>query len=99
MCGERVRPLMDFTDPMRVVGMLGLRQQRRPLGIGSENGFERACRPGWRFLRDIADLRIARHLDRELGRASWRERVCQYVLISVVAVYLKKKKNEIKSIE
>src|SRR3546814_12221356 len=29
----------------------------------------------------------------EIGRASCRERVCQYVLISVVAVSLKKKKN------
>src|SRR3546814_11437427 len=26
-----------------------------------------------------------------IGRASWRERVCQYVLIPVVAVLLKKK--------
>src|SRR3546814_16875067 len=30
--------------------------------------------------------------DKEIGRASCRERVCQYVLISVVAVSLKKKK-------
>src|SRR3546814_16614826 len=29
-----------------------------------------------------------------LGRASWRESVCQYVLISVVAVSLKKKYNK-----
>src|SRR3546814_20343269 len=29
--------------------------------------------------------------DREIGRASCRERVCQYVSISVVAVSLKKK--------
>src|SRR3546814_19715369 len=29
----------------------------------------------------------------EIGRASCRERVCQYVLISVVAVSLKKKQN------
>src|SRR3546814_11963986 len=29
----------------------------------------------------------------EIGRASWRERVCQYVEISVVAVSLKKKKQ------
>src|SRR3546814_20538059 len=29
----------------------------------------------------------------EIGRASCRERVCQYVLISVVAVSLKKKKK------
>src|SRR3546814_13345665 len=31
----------------------------------------------------------------QLGRASCRERVCQYVSISVVAVSLKKKKNDI----
>src|SRR3546814_11354998 len=30
----------------------------------------------------------------EIGRASCRERVCQYVCISVVAVSLKKKKNK-----
>src|SRR3546814_18250996 len=30
----------------------------------------------------------------ELGRASWRERVCQYVTISVVAVSLKKQKKK-----
>src|SRR3546814_13297626 len=29
----------------------------------------------------------------EIGRASWRERVCQYVEISVVAVSLKKTKQ------
>src|SRR3546814_20759884 len=28
----------------------------------------------------------------EIGRASWRERVCQYVSIAVVAVSIKKKK-------
>src|SRR3546814_20055556 len=33
----------------------------------------------------------------EIGRASCRERVCQYVSISVVAVSLKKKKNTNKS--
>src|SRR3546814_16204739 len=31
--------------------------------------------------------------DRQIGRASCRERVCQYVEISVVAVSLKKKTN------
>src|SRR3546814_12203630 len=35
--------------------------------------------------------------DREIGRASWRARGCQYVWISVVAVSLKKnKKNKTK---
>src|SRR3546814_16004737 len=32
-------------------------------------------------------------LDQQIGRASCRERVCQYVYISVVAVSLKKQKN------
>src|SRR3546814_16703654 len=31
---------------------------------------------------------------REIGRASCRERVCQYVSISGVAVYIKKKKQQ-----
>src|SRR3546814_13147789 len=31
----------------------------------------------------------------KIGRASCRERVCQYVSISVVAVSVKKKKNEL----
>src|SRR3546814_18786621 len=49
----------------------------------------------------------ARHLRRgaatpyavaqQFGRASCRERVCQYVLISVVAGLLKKKKNNLES--
>src|SRR3546814_15190481 len=33
-------------------------------------------------------------IEQEIGRASCRERVCQYVYISVVAVSLKKKKLE-----
>src|SRR3546814_18652464 len=33
----------------------------------------------------------------EIGRAPCRERVCQYVLISVVAVHLKKKNNKTQS--
>src|SRR3546814_14050114 len=39
------------------------------------------------FTRIIIVLSILRH---EIGRPSFRERVCQYVLISVVVVYLKK---------
>src|SRR3546814_12471609 len=35
------------------------------------------------------------HRSDEIGRASCRERVCQYVEISVVAVSLKKKNNNI----
>src|SRR3546814_20313092 len=36
-----------------------------------------------------------RSLGKQIGRASCRERVCQYVEISVVAVSLKKKKKKI----
>src|SRR3546814_20838386 len=64
----------------RSCGRLGLPVERR-----------RACR------RNRA-RRGAQVRHRELGengRASCRERVCQYVLISVVAVSLKKKKNTI----
>src|SRR3546814_14801975 len=35
--------------------------------------------------------RVLEKAIKEIGRASCRERVCQYVSISVVAVYLKKK--------
>src|SRR3546814_12067224 len=41
-------------------------------------------------------VRLAHDRDREaleIGRASWRERVCQYVEITVVAVSIKKQKN------
>src|SRR3546814_13410651 len=38
-----------------------------------------------------ADPRIDALRDKKIGRASFRERVCQYVKISVVAVSLKKK--------
>src|SRR3546814_19583557 len=42
-------------------------------------------------------IRIAA-IEREIGRASCRERVCQYVSISVVAVSLKKKNSKNKKI-
>src|SRR3546814_18580207 len=42
----------------------------------------------------VQQLRPDYLLSDEIGRASCRERVCQYVEISVVAVHLKKKKNE-----
>src|SRR3546814_18318104 len=41
----------------------------------------------------VADVQPEIPLDNQLGRASCRERVCQYAYISVVAVSLKKKKN------
>src|SRR3546814_19503232 len=41
---------------------------------------------------DLATLTGAMIISLEIGRASCRERVCQYVEISVVAVSVKKKK-------
>src|SRR3546814_13525907 len=40
----------------------------------------------------------AGHVDRQIGRASCRESVCQYVSISVGAVSLKKKKKRRKTL-
>src|SRR3546814_16935395 len=42
-----------------------------------------------------ASARIKRNAARQIGRASCRERVCQYVYVSVVAVSLKKKNKNI----
>src|SRR3546814_14018310 len=41
----------------------------------------------------------ARDAGSEIGRASCRDRVCQYVYISVVAGYLKKKKKKIHTLK
>src|SRR3546814_16847062 len=46
------------------------------------------------FRRTLFLLTTALVLVAEIGRASCRERVCQYVYISVVAVSLKKKKKK-----
>src|SRR3546814_19693521 len=46
-------------------------------------------------LKDLADVQGVRSNPLEIGRASCRERVCQYVEISGVAVSLKKKKETI----
>src|SRR3546814_9914948 len=43
--------------------------------------------------RDHGNGHLPRNAAPEIGRASCRERVCQYVSISVVAVSLKKKKD------
>src|SRR3546814_17147981 len=48
----------------------------------------------WRVAEVIQrGIEQAHHLAGEIGRASCRERVCQYVYISVVAVSLKKKQT------
>src|SRR3546814_14485083 len=57
----------------------------RKAGKNTERGLQAA----WPFLAVAAD--VEGHGEEELGSASWRESVCQYVSVSVVAVSLKKK--------
>src|SRR3546814_19388989 len=67
-----------------------IERRRQPLLVADQIGLERACGAVRRVeLYGIVD-RIAR-AERvgarlEIGRASWRERVCQYVEMQVVAV-------------
>jgi hypothetical protein len=60
---DGVQPLVELAEAVRVVAMLGLVQQPRPLGVGGEHGLERCGLPGRRFLRDIAQTSAARHGD------------------------------------
>src|SRR3546814_12606699 len=67
------------------------------------SGHQRPCsaeltpRPhlAMRVIQKLVQIRpaVAVRIAPEIGRASCRERVCQYVSISVVAVSLKKKEN------
>src|SRR3546814_13738447 len=70
-----------------------VRHQRLPQRAdGGEQLVEQRHRPA--VVADLADRLAARHRRPALGRASCRERVCQYVSISVVAVSLKTKHNK-----
>src|SRR3546814_13276473 len=46
---------------------------------------------GWRYCLWLARRRPVFFAPQEIGRASWRARVCQYVLLSVVALSFNKK--------
>src|SRR3546814_16195197 len=61
----------------------------RPDGVAVALAYLRRAATDAEGLTTALDLRHER-----IGRASCRERVCQYVSISVVAVYLKKKKKK-----
>src|SRR3546814_16187674 len=61
--------------------MLGLYVSDHPL-MGAEASLRRKCDGTLTDLDELAD---------EIGRALWRESVCQYVEIPGVAVHLKKK--------
>src|SRR5450755_193655 len=46
---------LDLRDPVRIVGGIGLLQQRIALEIGLEHHLDQALRPVWRFLRQTPD--------------------------------------------
>src|SRR3546814_18913802 len=59
---------------------------------------ERLCAvPDADLFKAISDGKASVVTDHKIGRASCRERGCQYVYISVVSVYLKKKKTKNKN--
>src|SRR3546814_16810024 len=87
------------SDLLDVRWRMGL--QRVPRRVAEAEGRSRAgreCRSGDNPLSDSGDLPAAHShaRRREIGRASCRERVCQYVQISVVGVSLKTKKSQYK---
>src|SRR3546814_16762255 len=66
-------------------------------GVVTEERFRRGAGAA-HVVREAEQIKIAAiagDQQKEIGRASCRERVCQYVSISVVAVSLKKKKATI----
>src|SRR3546814_16977603 len=79
-----------------VISPSGSAPQRRPTetapNLACAVGLEKAqqLRHFQRFRRSINALRARRT---EIGRASCRERVCQYIKFTVVAVSIKKKQN------
>src|SRR3546814_15654002 len=86
LAAERI-PFLD----VRI--MLGQRPRENMAAVALGDEEEIVVRLG---VEDGGDRRLARVRDRpfEIGRGSCRERVCQYVSISVVAVTLKKKTKE-----
>ena len=60
---DRVQPLVDFADAVRVLFVLGFRKQRRALGRRRKQVVERRHLAAGRFLREIADTRRRWRLD------------------------------------
>src|SRR3546814_18273537 len=90
------RAALDPDDPPAVIRTIPSGDTRITIPIQIDG------RGPWNFVVDTGSQRtvisraLAERLD-TLGRASWRERVGQYVYISVVAAALKKKKKKIRN--
>src|SRR3546814_18735964 len=76
-------------------GLVRLGNQSQPLGTlaGREGLWAEDSMDYGDLDKRYAQATFGAHFCEELGRASCRERVCQYVYISVVAVYLNKKEQ------
>src|SRR3546814_20668099 len=72
-----------------------LAESAPPVGVLFEHGWSQGF---YRVQEGEHDSYIATSMAQKIGRASCRERGCQYVSISVVAVSLKKNKHIIKPI-
>ncbi len=62
-CVDRQQPLVKVAQAMGIAAMFGLIHQPRTLGVSGEHGIEWRRGPARRFLRDIAEPRLARHLN------------------------------------
>jgi hypothetical protein len=65
---DRIQPLIDMAEAIGIMRRLALRHQRGAFLVGRQNGFERRGSAGGRFLRDIAQARVARHFATALVR-------------------------------
>src|SRR3546814_13364721 len=81
---------------LRIAPLRPARDMARGIMVGKRTAwpaFALVVRPGRQRLAHRRGVERGGIEQREIGRASCRERVCKYVLDSVVAVYLKKKKK------
>src|SRR3546814_14212556 len=95
LVGRQVRQI-GGTRPLLQRNLHGYRRHGIPLAgqfFGGAGGCKQA--PGQaKDAKGQAGIAKERDITKKIGRASCRERVCQYVEISVVAVTLKKKKQQ-----
>src|SRR3546814_16600364 len=98
VCSSDLTAALDDTalDDREIDAILG-RIQNDLFDLGADLATPEVENPKYPPLRIVAEQveRLEGEIDRlnadQIGRASWRERVCQYVSISVVAVSFKKK--------
>src|SRR3546814_12997137 len=91
---QRAAPLVEGEkNGMLAAPCGGQRERQGQRGLSDPRSADekRVGSPPQATAEQFVDLGIAAR--RKIGRASCRERVCQYVSISVVAVSLKKKNN------